>query len=361
MLNKRNLTLITGTLLLGAAIVFGALPAEETAGVRRDGHSRVVRVAAVEWTSTGREARFPGVTRSAERASLAFTVPARVVARPVEVGDRVGAGEIVARLDDREYVLAYRSAAAALADLDVRLEQARRDQARIERLAESRAATLEELEGVQAVAGSLTAVREAAAARVEEMRRMLDETVLRAPFDGTVTNVEIEPGEWAAPGSTVLEISGNRAIEVRIEVTESIRTGVSVGSVVRVDFPMSEGSATGRVVSVAEAAAGRGSLFQLVAKLDSNEGVVPGMAAEVVLTIESAPALTVPLAAVLDTGSSRPSVFRIEGNLARRVPVRPGRIIGDRLTVTADGLAEGDSVAVVGHTALVEGDRVEVR
>jgi hypothetical protein len=54
-------------------------------------------------------------------------------------------------------------------------------------------------------------------------------------------------------------------------------------------------------------------------------------------------------------------VFVIDDGVARRVAVRPGQLVGDRLTVEASGLGEGASVAVVGHTALVDGDKVEVR
>lgn len=361
MRSKRNLTALVGSLFLGLAILVGALPAETEAPVAvRDPGTRLVRVGKVEIATGTREVRFPGVTRSASRAALSFTVPARVATRPVEVGDGVRAGQLLASLDRGEYALAGRSAEAALAELDARLGQARRDEVRVEKLAGARAATTEELERAQAASAVLTAAREAAAARVAETRRLLGETTLRAPFDGTVTAVKVEPGEWASAGTTVVEVSGRDAVEVRLDVPEALRARIAAGTAVRVELPMSRRSVAGRVTSVSDAA-GETGLFPVLVRLEAASGIVPGLAAEVAVPLSTASELTVPLAAVLDSGSSHPSVFLVEDGTARRVSIHPGRILGDRLAVEAGALAAGDAVAVLGQTALVDGDRVEVR
>jgi len=296
-----------------------------------------------------------------QRASLAFTIPARVATRPVEVGDRVREGQVLASLDTREYALANRSAEALLAEIDARLEQARRDEMRVEQLAAAKAATAEELEKVRAGSATLVAARDAAAARVDDTRRLLQETSIRAPFDGTVTKVKVEAGEWASPGATVVELAGSNEIEVRVDVPESLIAGIETDARVLVDFPMSGNSARGAIRSVSDAASGAGSLFPVIIVLEQTEGVAAGMSAEVVLPIGTSEGLTVPLAAVLDSGSRRASVFRIDEGTAHRVHIEPGHLLGDRLTVSGEGLSGGDVVAVVGHTALVDGDKVEVR
>ncbi|MGD8663007.1 MAG: biotin/lipoyl-binding protein, partial [Desulfobacterales bacterium] len=65
---------------------------------------------------------------------LSFSVPARMVERSVEVGDRVASGDVIARLDVREFDNAVNSAKAAMVELNVRLAQARRDRQRFQRL-----------------------------------------------------------------------------------------------------------------------------------------------------------------------------------------------------------------------------------
>lgn len=361
MATHRLPTLVIGSATLGLAVALAAWPdAPEPEGDRVAAPARAVRVAPVEAGDGTRPVRLPGVTRAVRRAELAFTVPARVATRPVDVGDAVRAGQTLATLDDREYRLAERTAAAALAELDVRLAQAERDADRVRRLVEARAATTEEREQVEAATSSLAAARDAAAARHDETRRLLDEARLIAPFAGTVTAVHVEPGEWASPGRPVVELAGSTAVEVRIEVPESVRPRIAPDSRVDVDLPMLGLSATGIVASVADAAAGPGGLFPVVVALDPAPGIVAGLTAEVVLTLSSTPHLTVPLAAVLDSGSDRPSIFRIDAGRAERIEVVPGRVLGDRIEVRAADLSAGDRVAVVGHTALADGDAVEV-
>jgi multidrug efflux pump subunit AcrA (membrane-fusion protein) len=158
----------------------------------------------------------------------------------------------------------------------------------------------------------------------------------------------------------VVELAGSGAVEVRIETPEAVRPRVASGSPVRIELPMLDTSTTGVVDSVADAAVGPGGLFPVVVRLDASPGLVPGLTAEVVLTLSAEPQLTVPLAAVLDSGSDRPSIFRITDGKAQRVDVVPGRVLGDRIEVRAADLAAGDRVAVVGHTALADGDIVEV-
>lgn len=362
MIEKRRATLLVGLMFLGLAVVIWAKPAADEESAAPSGPTlRQVRVAAIERVEAAREVRFPGVTRATRRAALAFTLPARLAERPVEIGDRVRAGQVLARLEGDEYRLAEQSAAAAVAELEVRLAQAERDEARVTRLAEARAATAEELEQTTAATAAIRAAHDAASARLAETRRRRGETALTAPFDGTVTAVRLEPGEWASPGAPVVEIAGSGGVEVRVEVPETVRPDLVAGAPVRVELPMIGRTVAGRVISIAEAATGTGGLFPVIVELETEPGLVSGLAAEVVLPLERRAELAVPLGAVLDSGSSRPSVFRIADGVASRVAIVPGRLIGDRLTFRSDQLFEGDLVAVVGQTALVEGDRVEVR
>jgi RND family efflux transporter MFP subunit len=359
---KQILTTLVGLVIIGLAVVLGAGTIDQNVEPTRAAlAARTIRAEQVELSTSPREVRLPGVTRSTRRAALSFTVPARMAARPVDTGDSVRAGQIVARVDDAQYSLAHRGATAALAELDVRLAQAQRDQARVARLVEARAATSEELEEVASVTASLMAAREAAASRVEETTRLLRETILYAPFDGIITLAEAESGEWVSPGSTVVELSGSEGTEVRVEVPESILPLVTTGSPVVVDLPMSDRTVKGRVVSVAHASTGPGSLFPIIVALDKSLDLAAGLAAEVVLSLQSRAELTVPLAAVIDSGSRHPSVFLVSGGTVRRITITPGRVLGERLTVSSSELAEGDMVAVLGHTALVDGDEVEVR
>jgi RND family efflux transporter MFP subunit len=359
-MDRHNIVkIVTGTALLGTALAMTARSDTPSPPDSSSPAPRRIEVAAVTISDIGRRLELAGVTRASDRAQLSFPIPARVSTRPVEVGDRVRRGQVLASLDDHEFRLAEQASSAALAELEIRLAQAQREEQRTARLAAAEAATAEELEQNRAAASALAAARDAAAARLAETRRLLAESTLEAPFSGTVTAVHVEPGEWAAPGQPILELAGEGAVEIMLEVPESAWSRLDVGREVEVSLPFLAVSATGQITRLAGVAGGPGGLFPVEITIRDRGDIVSGLAAEVVLPLESRPQLTVPMASILNPGSSRPAVFRITGGRAQRIEVEIGEVIGERIAVTG-ALEAGDSVAVSGHTALADNEPVEV-
>jgi multidrug efflux system membrane fusion protein len=349
--------------LLGLAFLGGALglwawpdPQEPAQDQRK---ASPVRAATVEAATTTRSVRFSGVTRAARRGALSFPVPERLSRREVEVGDHVRKGQPLAALESQRFQNAKDAALATVAELEVRLEQAERDRRRVERLASVKAATGEELEHVVAGSDAVRAGLDAARAQLADAQRLLDEATLEAPFAGTITAVMLEPGEMAQPGAPVVEISGDGAIELRVEVPESVAPGLREGQPASVELPFARRNASGRIRSVARAAVGPGRLFPVIVTLDPAPALVAGMAAELVLETAAAQALAVPLRAVVNPGSSQPAVFVIRDGRARRVPIELGDLSGDRVTVNGE-LSLGEQVVVAGNTQIADGDPVEV-
>jgi len=357
---QQHMTTIVGFAVLAVAIAIGAWPETTDAELTSETTCRVVRVEEVSGGASTDLIRLAGVTRAARRAELGFAMAARLASRSVEIGDRVEADEVLAVLDDREQRLSLRASEAAAAELDIRLAQAERDLERVQSLVDARAATTEELERNAATTDALSAARTAAQARLDEARRMVDETVLRAPFAGTVTAVSLEPGEWVTPGRAIVEMAGDGAVEVAVEAPESVYSRLSRGADVEIHLPFVDRWTRGRITEIAVAASGTGRLFPVEITLDPDPEIVAGLTANVFLTLAAENELTVPLRAVLNPGSTAPAVFRIADGLAHRTTVELGRIRGDRIAVTAE-LVPAELVAVDGHTGLRDGDPVEVR
>lgn len=353
MVMKRIAFLMIAAPLVAAAEAPAAeLAAESSTAPRR------VRVAAVETTTARSELRFPGRLRSAERARLAFAVGARLAERRVEAGQRVAAGALVARLDARELRHAAAAADADVAEVEARLAQLTSELARVEKLHAVAAATDEELERARSASDALVARRRAGESRLEDARRRLGEAELRAPFAGTVTEVLLEPGEMAAPGQTVVVLSGDGALEVEIGVPEGVVARIEAGRPAMVHLPLAGRVIAGTIRRVGGAASG--ALFPVLVTIDDATGLAAGMSAEVAVELVEEEALTVPLAAILDPGGGAPAVFRVTGERVERVLVEVRSLVGERVSVAGD-LQPGDRVVVAGHPSLVDGDRVEVR
>jgi len=359
MKHDQLITTAIGFTIIVAAVAITAWPESTETSNPTEHHRRIVQVAEVDSGSTIDRVRLAGVTRATRRAELAFSLSARLAGRPVEIGDRVVVGQILAMLDDREYRLATQAAGAAAAELDVRLAQARRDLQRVQQLVDARAATTEELERNAAATSALQAARDAAQARLEETRRRLSESVMRSPIAGTVTAVYLEPGEWVSSGRTVVAVAGEGSVEVLVEVPESIHHRVTDDLEVVVEFPFLDIAVGGRVAKVATAVAGPGRLFPIEVTVEPHRALVAGLTADIVFPLQSGDELTIPMRAVINPGSSTPSVYRVIDGQAEEIPVKLGRIRGDRIAVTAR-LSTRDLIAVSGHTALRDGDTVEV-
>ncbi len=357
-------------LLISIAAVAGALylaAGSEPLASSADRGVKRVRVAEVEAATERRELRFSGTTRAARHSRLSFSLGGRLVERPVEVGDRVARGEVLARLDDREVRNAVATARGVLAEVRARRAQAERDLARVRRLVEAKAATEEELEKTRAGLDAMTAAEETARARLDEAERLLGETRLAAPYDGSVTEVRFEPGEYAGPGRPVVVLSGDGDLELEVEVPESVVPHVEEGREVEVIVPLLGRTVTGEIDSVGRTAAGPGRLFPVVATLPEASGVVVGATAELALTLESDDALAVPVEAVVNPGGRRPALFRVvEADGAARVEkvhLEVGTLLGERVTVRAEDsgrLAPGDRVVVGGQRGLLDGEDVEI-
>ncbi len=188
----------------------------------------------------------------------------------------------------------------------------------------------------------------------------MKEATLKAPFAGTVTAVFLEPGEYASPGRPVVELSGDGEIELQVEVPENIVMNLTEGETVRATLPMAGSrEVNGRITSIARAAATAGRLFPVVATLEPLPGLAAGMTAELILDVESEGEISVPVTAVVNPGSSSPSVFCLDGETVRQVPVTLRAFSGDRVVVSGE-LSTEDRVVVSGHTMLADGERVQV-
>lgn len=354
---QRLLPSLLAALTLGSALYLSAQsqpPAEPAAAPQ----PKRVRVATVEIATTTRELRFSGITRAAQRARLGFLASGRIVARPVEVGDQVRRGQELARLDDLELRNARDTAAATAAELAARRAQTERDLARVRQLAEAKAATHEELEQATATLDALKAGEEAAVVRRRETERRLTETRLLAPFDATVTDILREIDEHAAAGEPIMVLSGAGGVELEVEVPESVILALAPGAPARVRVPGLGLEIEGRITSAARAASGPGRLFPVVVALDDDDGLVSGLAAELVLELPAEGLLSLPVEAVLNPGGKRPAVLQVAAGTVRKVAVEVGSLVGERVTVSG-ALRAGDLVIVGGQRGLLDGEAVD--
>lgn len=304
-------------------------------------------------------ALFHGMTRAADRTVMSFTLGGRVVARPVRVGQRVGKGDLLARLDAKPLRNAKQAAQARLAEVRAQGEQLERDRRRAESLLAAGAATKAQVERASSGAEAIEAAESAAEVALTESKRQLAETTLRAPFDAQVIAVFAEADEVVGAGAPVVQLSGQAQHEIELAVPGRVAQGLAVGTEVPVIYADDETAMGGTVRQVSRASAGAGRLFSVLIAVDVTPQTPAGLSVRVELPVARHERVSVPLSALVDPSGARPRVFVESDGRASRRDVRIAGLVEDRVLVE-HGLAPGDRVITTGLTHVLDGDAVEV-
>ena len=328
-------------------------------------------------------------------ARLQTTVSSKVTGRIVDVlveeGMAVTEGQVLARLDDaaeRSYLaLAEAQLVAvrgALAELEVRHEEARLDLDRQRRLLDERLIAQTALDAARAEADSLEArianQRElvVVAEREFDVRRTaLEETVIRAPFSGVAVSRDAQPGEIISPGSAgggftrtgVCTIVDMSSLEIEVDVNESYIDRVSSGQrVVAILNAYPDWEIPARVITTIPAADRQRATVLVRIGFDElgDSRILPDMGVNVAFLEAGAPAepdaadaeprLWIPSEALRSEGGGW-VVFVARGETVELRPVTTGLEDGGAVEVLA-GLSAGERVVVEGPPVLADGDRV---
>lgn len=160
----------------------------------------------------------PAQVRSINESRLAAEVAARIVAIPVQVGQRVGRGDVLVQLDDGDLRLALARAEAGLAQARARTELAGKQLLRARELRQQGFLSPDALQQRETELSLALADEKAAEVAVDTARRQVGKTELRAPFAGVVRERGGQVGEMAAPGTPLLTLVDAQQVEIAAQV-----------------------------------------------------------------------------------------------------------------------------------------------
>ncbi|MBI5768915.1 MAG: efflux RND transporter periplasmic adaptor subunit [Verrucomicrobia bacterium] len=313
--------------------------------------SRVVnvRVAPIEQSTASPVVRAPGILARQTEADLSFPLAGLLASVTVRPGDRVKAGQELARLqlDPIEAQVAQARAA---------VEKLQRDLARVEKLQAERVATLENLQDTR------TALTQAQAALTQaEFAR--NHAVLTAPAGGLVLRRSAEPNEIVAAGRPIVSFASEGDGWIA-KASLAGRDAARIALGATADLDDGNGNrARGKVIRIAAATDALTRTVPVDLQLDTppagaRSGVI------VSLTITPAPVgarSAVPLAALRDGQGGRAFVFVIEGNATtvKRVAVEVEQVDGDRAYLRST-LPATQQVVISGGQYLNDGTPVKL-
>lgn len=291
----------------------------------------------------------------------------RVDAVLVEEGERVGAGQVLARLEKRDLEAAFRQAEAAVRMAEARLENARAQHERFVDLHQRGSVTDKNLEDAVAGLRVAEAAVDQAQADVHAAEVMLSYAEVRSPFAGWVTAKYAEEGDMSRPGMPLFVVEDLSRVKVEVDVPSGAVAGLRVGGPARVEVAGELRPATiHRIVPAADAGSRTFTvqvLFDAAAATDDPEGLKSGLFARVRLGTGVRQLLVLPEAAVVSRGQLRGAFVVDDAGTARLRWLRLGEIVaGEDASTTGreilSGLEAGELVILAPPPGLAEGTPV---
>jgi RND family efflux transporter MFP subunit len=322
--------------------------------------ARPIKMMSIGEGAGNRTLEVPGSVSAAQSADLSFEVSGRMLARIVEEGQVVEAGEVVAKLDPRDYV-AQRNAARA------RRDTAKADYDRYKKAIEKNAVTEQQVDRSK---GRLDITQ----AELDVAEKALQDTELRAPFGGRIARRLVDDFANVRLKQPVMVLQDESSLELRVAVAER--------DWARGQSDITREELTRRINPRVEVASLRGRLFPAYVKELSNSAdpvtrtyevtfgfesptdvnVSPGMTGKVIVDLytenraEGDPPVLVPSNAVVADEEGNPYVWVVDPSTMRvaKRTVEPGELSGAAVPILS-GLAGGDMVVVSGVNSLADG------
>ncbi|HEX7705120.1 MAG TPA: efflux RND transporter periplasmic adaptor subunit [Thermoanaerobaculia bacterium] len=349
---------------------------------------RVAEARAIAGDARGTVLNASGYVTARRRATVSSKVTGKVIEVLIEEGMHVKNGQILARLDssyaDRGLALARAEAAAAASSLEetrVRIREAQLDYDRAARLTASEISSRADLDRAQAQLDAIRARLAAQSDQLQSARRQVDlqsqtveDSVIRAPFDGVVVSKDAQPGEMISPVSAgggftrtgICTLVDMNSLEIEVDVNEAYINRVHPAQPVEAvldAYP--DWKIPARVITTIPTADRQKATVRVRIALDEKDDrILPDMGVKVSFITTDATTAAVSSVAVPRTAVRREGeqdlVFVVrDGNLERRA-VRVAGSEGDQSRL-ASGVAAGEQVVIEGPAELRDGQPVRTR
>ena len=284
---------------------------------------------------------------SGRQTELAANGAGRVTATRVERGSRVKAGDVLATLDTRMAALSAAEARASAATVASQAQAAKTECDRARSLLASGAIAPAEWDRLDAQCRASSLSVTAAEARTRLASQSVSDGVIRAPFDGFISERYVDVGEYVQPSSRVVSLVDLGALRVESSVPETYLDSVKTGTRVSFTVASQKDRVFGAVVKFVSAAV-RPETRDVVAEAVVDEAdaseLRPGMFASLRLPVGEAKQAVVP-AAALTLRDGKQAVFVLVGDHVEQRLVQRGDAVGSSV-VLGRGVAAGERVVL---------------
>lgn len=303
---------------------------------------------------------YSGTVKGRYETNMSFQVGGQIIARNVQVGSRVRAGDVLMVIDGRDVIQQSNQGDAQVASARAQLDLAKRNLGRYTQLYRENAVSRSTLDQYQANYDAAFAAYRSALAQQAQGHNAMGYTNLTAGANGVVSAISAEEGQVVAAGQTVLTLVQSGEMEVEINVPEKRVAELSLGMPVSVSFWALEGRTDGTIREISPMADAVTRTYRVRITLpEPPEGMQLGMTASVSIKTADdsmAAGAVLPLSAIFQNGDT-PEVWVVGDD--KTLTAKPVKVesLGDD-TVRVTGLNGSDLVVVAGVHKLHAGQTV---
>jgi RND family efflux transporter MFP subunit len=327
---------------------------------------RAIKTITVSEQASGRTRDFSGVAEAADSSSISFEVAGNVQEVRVDVGDQITKGQVLASLDPEPYQLTVAEINAELVKARDNVTKTQAEYERQKRIFEQgagaeRRVEVSEFNYLAAKSGVKFQI-----ARLNNAKRDLDRTVLRAPFDGAIANRYIDAFNEVARGQKCFDTFEFTGMEVAISIPEDVIGEIHMDQKGEIRFPIfADRTYLGRVTEISKVA-GTANAFPIKLTIeDRDQRLRPGMTARVTLLLagdDKKAAYLVPISAIAQRGDTKKGfvfIYDPGTSTVKKTRIEAGSV-KDNSVVIEEGVKDGDIVAVAGVSFLEDGQEVKL-
>ncbi len=317
-----------------------------------------------------------GYVVAQRKAAVASKGTGRMVYLGVVEGDKVSSNQIIARLEDNDIKAQLDQAKANLKLSEADLKDSKNTYDRQHELFKSNSATQAEIDAAEARYNRVLASIEVAKAQVQASEVAMENTLIRAPFNGTVLTKNADVGEIVAPlaagvnsKAAVVTIADMNSLQVEADVSESNIEKIVLNQdcEIRIDAYPDKAYAGYVAKIVPTADRSKATVMVKVGFKSYDNRVLPEMSAKVLFLgepieeseLQDEQFLVVPGTAIVNANGNN-FVYMVRDEKIINVPVTIGRKFGSYVEIT-NGLSNGDKVIENVNAELKEGIKVKVK
>jgi RND family efflux transporter MFP subunit len=356
--------------VIGAVAVLGCTDSESTRADAEPstGHFETrlrVKAEAVRRGPLAAGGSVTGTVHAFHKARITAETQGRVVARVVEPGAVIEAGDVLVELESSRLELEVRRMEASLRAARTVLAHAKREFERGERLAAESAISTQRRDDLRLAVDRAGDELALALVARDTARRNLEDARIQAPFDGTVDSIDVSVGDFVSPGTPVATMVDLSRVRIFGGVTAREAARLRSGTAARASFADLGGrSFEATLRSVGRVADSSDGTFEIELWMDNAETLMrDGLVARIELPQGNTEEFVLAPREALLRRNGRPEVFVVVDEGGRKVArsriLRTGRSDGKWIEVV-EGLESGDRIIYDGQFALEDGSFVEI-